>query len=266
LTNQTGQYASRTYEKGDEKELVQLFNRVYGDFAGFVPRTPEFWLWCCLNRPDVEPEGILIVDYGKKIIGYGVVGKTGNVWELCYDPEYDGETIVSTILEWTINYLQDTDVYSIYLNVPANDRLFRETCLKSGFAENCPPYMFLSVLDFPQFVYAIFNSNRLKLKKCSEQFVIKLRNTPSWSEGNITVKIRNGPVSVEEGLSKESGIVIDTDISTFVSCILGTRGLLKAFLTKKLRVKPFWRTFKIMKLLRLLRLKDPWYCSRADHG
>lgn len=266
MTNLVHGYVVRTYREGDETELVQLFNRVYEDFAGYVPRTLEYWRWCCLSRPDVETEGIVIVNDGRKIIGYGVVGKTGNIWELCYDSAYDGEKIVSMILEWAVNYVESAGGDSIVLNAPAKDHLLRDVCLRSGFAETHPPSMFLSVLDFPKFIREILDWKREKLRGYDEELLIKVRNSSSWYGGNITVKIRNGDVSVEEGVNDEPGVVVEADVPTIVSCILGTRGLLKAFFGLKLRVRPFWKFLKILKLFSLLRIKDPWFSPGADFG
>ena len=266
MTNCVSGYVARTYKEGDETELVQLFNRVYEDFAGFVPRTPEYWRWCCLSRPDVEAEGIVIVNDGRKIIGYGVVGKTGNIWELCYDPAYDGEEIVSTILEWAVKYVESAGGDSITLNAPANDQLLRDVCLRFGFAETYPPFMFLSVLDFPQFIYEILNLKKEKLSEYDEELLIKVRNSLSWYGGNITVKIRNGDVSVEEGINNESGVVVEADVPTIVSCILGTKGLLKTFLGSKLKVRPYWKYLKVLKFFSLIRIRDPWFSPGSDFG
>lgn len=266
MTNSVSGYVSRTYKEGDEIELVQLFNRVYEDFAGFVPRTSEYWRWCCLSRPDVEAEGIVIVVDGRKIIGYGVVGKTGNIWELCYDPAYNGEEIVSTILEWAVNYVKSVEGDSITLNASLNDHLLRDVCLRFGFAETRPPSMFLSVLDFPQFIHEILNLKKEKLRKYDEELLIKVRDSPSWYGGNITIKIRNGNVSVEGEINNDPVVVVEADVPTIVSCILGTTGILKAFFGLKLRVKPFWKSVKILKLFSLLRIKDPWFSPGADFG
>jgi len=69
-----------------------------------------------------------------------------------------------------------------------------------------------------------------------------------------------------EGATDEPGAVVEADGPTIVSCLLGTRGLWKAFLCLQLRVKPFWKSFKILKLFSLLKIKDPWFSPRADFG
>jgi hypothetical protein len=266
LTDCGHDYITRMYREGDETELVGLFNRVYAGFGGFTPRTSAYWRWCCLNRPDVEPEGIVTVNDGKKVIGYGVVGKSGAIWELCYDPAYDGKEIVSKILEWSLNYVESVGGDSITLNAPRNDSLLRDVCLRFEFAETNPPCMFVSLLDFPNFFRELLNWKKNDLIDFDDELLIKLKDSASWYGGNITVKIRNGDVFVEEGINAESGIVLEADVPTILSCILGTKGLLRAFIGLKLRVKPFWKSLKILKLFSLLRIRDPWFSPGADFG
>ena len=85
MTRPSEEYTIRTYLPGDETALVLLFNNQNATLAGFVPRTVEYWRWCCLKRPDVDEEGIIIAKKGDKIVGYCVIGWSGNVWELCHD-------------------------------------------------------------------------------------------------------------------------------------------------------------------------------------
>ena len=245
---------------------MELFNRVYAGFGGFTPRTPAYWLWCCLNRPDVEPDGIVIVNDGKKIIGYGVVGNSGAIWELCYDPAYNGKETVSTILQWSLNYVKSVGGDSITLNAPRNDSLIRDVCSRFEFAETNPPCMFLSVLDFPKLFHEILNRKKDELTDFDDEFLIKVKNSSSWYGANVIVKIRDGKVFVEEGTNADPRIVLEADVPTIFSCILGTKGLLRAFIGLKLRVKPFWKSLKILKLFSLLRIRDPWFSPGADFG
>lgn len=267
MSKGTDRYLVRTYVEGDEAELVRLFNEAYGGFAGFVPRTPKYWRWCCLNRPDVEPKGIGIVNDRTKIIGYGVIGKSGNIWELCYDSKYDGKEVVSTILKYAINYVEKAGGDSVTLNAPASDQLIRDICVRFGFMEVFPPALFISVLDFPSLIREVLDSKREKLREFDEEFLIKLRNPPSWYGGNISVRIGNGKVSirdVEEEVT--TGVVIETDVQTITSCILGTIPLFKVFLGSKLRVRPRWKYLKVLNFLSLIRIEDRWVTPAGDIG
>lgn len=54
-------YELRNFVEGDEEKIVKLFNDAYARFSGYVPRTVEYWRWCCLKRPDVRKDGIFLV-------------------------------------------------------------------------------------------------------------------------------------------------------------------------------------------------------------
>jgi hypothetical protein len=106
----------RKYEEGDETALASLFNKVYHGYAGFVPRTPEYWRWSCLDRPDVEKEGIMVVVNRGRIVAYAVVGKSGNIWESCFDDAHDKKALLSLVLERAIEYLTRVGSDLITLN------------------------------------------------------------------------------------------------------------------------------------------------------
>jgi len=52
LSLEACKYKIRSFEDGDENEIVQLFDRIYSDYGGFTLKTPEYWRWGCLKRPD----------------------------------------------------------------------------------------------------------------------------------------------------------------------------------------------------------------------
>src|SRR4030042_6661610 len=94
----------RTFRNGDEPAIVELFNNVYRGYGGFVPRTVEYWRWCCLKRPDVERNGIFLAFDSERLCGYLVAGSSGNIWEFCVaDNDRD---IAKTLLSEALDYLE----------------------------------------------------------------------------------------------------------------------------------------------------------------
>jgi len=245
--------------------IAHLFNRIYKDFAGFVPRTPEYWVWCCLNRPDVNEESVVIVNNGEKIVGYAVVGKSGNVWELCYDPMYNGKTIVSKLLNWALDYLRKVGSDSVVLDAPVKDNVVREICQELDFVETTPAPMFVSVMDFPNLICEILRS-RKEMLDINGVFRFRLKDCPSWCKDSFCIHVGENEASVKEEVVDNPEIVIDADMSTLFSCILGTENLFKAIITSKVHLHPFWKIRKFLKLFSLLRIKHPWFKPRADFG
>jgi hypothetical protein len=252
-------YKVRTFEKGDEDSIVQLFNSTFKDYAGFVPRTPEYWNWCCLQRPDVAENGIIVVSHQEKIVGYAVAGKSGNIWEMCYDQNSDKETVVTKIMNRTLEYLD-----SVLLNFPTNDEVVRKVCKKFNFAEGPPEYMFISILDFPCLIEEILKKS-VKNDGMHGNFLFRLKNSPSTVKDNFYLEISNGKVFINENPAEQE-IVLDVDVATLIACILRGENTLKAIATSKIRFSPFWKVGKVVKLFSLLQNSSPWFMPRADSG
>lgn len=259
-------YVVRTYKEGDEKAFISLFNSVYKDFAGFVPRTPEYWRWCCIARPDVEKNGIIVIEKEAEIIGYVVVGKSGNIWELCYNPAYVSKTVVLKLLKWAIRYLEKVGGNSVTLNVPANDHVLIEVCEELGFVESLPPTMFISILDFQRFIAEVLHDRSKMLRKFNGAVSIRLRNCPDWCNETILLRIKDGNVSVKGENTDKAEFLVETDIQTITSCILGTTSCMKAIFSSRLKIRPFWKIRKFLRLISLLRIRDSWFSPSADFG
>ena len=64
----------RPYESGDETEILDSFNRVFGKVdPNFQPREVEFWRWQFLDNPSTSPVYVALTEEGK------VAGHMGGV-------------------------------------------------------------------------------------------------------------------------------------------------------------------------------------------
>jgi hypothetical protein len=265
MSKDSEEYSVRTFREGDEIALVHLFNKNYEDVVGFVPRTSTYWIWCCLNRPDVTEESVVIVNKAEKIVGYAVVGKSGDIWELCYDPIYDEKIIISKLLNWSVDYLKKVGSDSIVLNAPSTDQVVREVCQELGFTETPPEFLYVSVLDFPSYVYEILQSKKENLKM-NGSFMFRLAGCPPGCASNFSIQIRKKEISVNVESVDNPEIMVDADMSSLTSCILGTKGVLRAIITSKVHVHPVWKIPKFLKLFSALQIKSQWFMPRADYG
>jgi hypothetical protein len=244
---------------------VLLFNSEYANLAGFVPRTVEYWRWCCLKRPDIEEKGILIAEKGNKTVGYIVVGKSGNIWELCYDSSQNAKKIISRLLTWAVDYSRKVGSDSIVLNAYVKDKLVREVCTDMDFAESPPDPMFLSVLDLPQLMHEVLQAKGQDLDM-NEVFWFSLKNCPSWCASSFGVKIEKNQVTILKEPTSVSRITIETEMSTLAAIIFGTENISKDMVASKMHFYPFWKILAVRKLFRLLQNKTPWFIPRADLG
>jgi len=255
----------RGYEEGDEIQLTRLFNAVYRGYGGFVPRTSEYWRWSCLDRPDVEKEGVVVVAQGGKIVAYAVVGKSGNVWELCFDHAKKGRVLVSLILDRAVEYLTKIGADSVALNLPREDSAARGACEQLGFVEVPSEKMFLSVLDFKRLLQLLSDDKKEGLRGFTEDFLISFKDAPFWIRPQIVIRVEDGQTRIEEG-NKPHTVLIETDATTLTSILFGTAEPLWALLRFRLKVRPLRKLGRVLRWLSLLRLGDPWFSSGSDFG
>lgn len=268
-TSKSNGYNLRTYRLGDEAELTSLFSKVYGYFIGFVPRTLEYWKWCIQLRPNLEKEGIAVVTKVNNIVGYAAIEKLGNILELCYDPSYEGKTIVTMLLNWCVEYVNRHGGNSIILNAPVQDDIARRVCQELGFSEQPFTYavgtLFFRVTDFPQLLRKIVREKEKVEKGIDETILIKLRKVPFWCDDHVILRVREGRIAVLEEKTEKPTINIDADVSTISLCIFGShRKLYEEILKRQLKIRPFWKIPGAVKIFSCLQIRSPWYIPRAD--
>jgi putative sterol carrier protein len=261
-----GQYVVRTYKEGDEAEFVSLFNQAYNRYAGFVPRTEDYWLWCCLDRPGVSPEGIIVVEekHNGKIVGYAVAGKSGNIWEFCVDQNPDRKRVISMLFEGVSEYLRRVNAERIVLNIPSDDLMMQEVCAQQDFFELPPDQMFIGVTDFEALIVALTKNAKKKLTDFKQTVTFELLDARPWVNPVFSMKIGAEIQVFPEPISTDVYIKVSSDV--LASILLGETYPSKAFLERKLRVIPLWKTSKALKFLGAIRMHNSWFYSLADYG
>ena len=253
----------RNFLSGDEDSIVSLFNSQYEGLGGFVPRTVEYWHWCCLQRPDVKIQGIQVAERGKRIVGYVVVGNSGNVWELCCDRRLGGEGVVSYLIKYALHYVRSVGCDSIVLNAYSGDQIVRNVCRELGFAEAPSEPVFLSVLDIAELIRAILEAKISKTFR-DQVFWFNLKNCPSWSIDSFGISQRKNEVTILREPNDSSRVTVDVQMSTLVGIVFGAKSIFRALLSSEIHLDHFWNLPKTIKFIRLLRTKSRWFIPRAD--
>jgi len=259
-------YQTRTFVEGDEVRLVNLFNEAHDKYSGFVPRTEGYWRWSCRDRPDVKPEGIIVTEEKQsgKIVGYTVVGKSGNIWELCVDAKTDRKYVASVLIESATSYLRKVNADQIVLNVPSDDLDIQEACVQTDFFELPPDQMFVGITDFEALVEALAKSIKEKLGDFRETVTFRLLKAQSWINPVFSVRFDTEIQVFEKAVPSGFSIIVDSDVLTAI--LLGSVNPFAAVLKGKLKINPFWKFRKAMNLLNALQIRNPWFYSLADYG
>ena len=265
---QTPKYKVRNFENGDETEIVRLFDRAYARYGGFVSRNPKYWLWCCLQRPGVSREGIFVVvnENENNVVGYAVAGKSGNIWEMCYDPQHDVEKVVGMLLSETTRYLENIGAATVAFNAVEDDPALRKVCNESGFEALTAARMYLSILDIRGIVTLLEEDNREELiKYFDESVLVELEDAPQWIKKTLFVRIGRDGVYVEENVHPYT-IFVKTDFATFSSLLAGILTPSEAISQSRLKIEPAGKSSTFVKLFSILSLDAKWFFPLSDYG
>ena len=253
----------RTFRDGDEEAVVRLFNEVYAGYGGFVPRTVEYWRWCCMERPDVEDDGVFLAFDGDRLCGYVVAGSSGNLWELCVA---DGERgAADAVVAEAVKYLGGVGVSSVNVNVPRGAGVVE--CLReAGFGEVPAERMFVTALNPAALVQALFSSGDSGLSGSDDVFGFRLRGVPFGGEAEFSVDGRGGSVRVVDGFQSEPSVLVELGFMDFLSVLFEGLSAFRLFAEGRIRVRPFWKCRAALKVLSVARVKGAWFFSLSDYG
>ena len=261
-------YRIRNYSYGDDEAIAKLFNETYKDYAGFVPRTASYWRWCCFDRPDVEKNNIVILEdkRSKEIVAYVVLGKSGNIWELCVKPVVEKRKIVTMLLEKALEHAERNNVEMLMVNVPFEDKITREVCEELGFGDFSVTSMQIGALDFGQLLKALTERSIEHLKDFNETMLFFFIEKPPWITEKFILKISGKEIRIISKGDVEYNVKIITKPRPLMTVLFGLRNPLEAIILRKLKIEPWWKALKIAKFLSVIAVKDPWYYPRADFG
>ena len=260
------QYSLRSSVDGDETQLAALFNLAHSKYVGFVPRTADYWRWCCRERPDVEKRGIIVAEekWRRRIVGYAVLGRSGNMWELCVHPDSDRKQVLSALFDRAAEYAKEANIEQMMLNVPEDDLLMQKMCAQLDFSELPADQMFVGITDFDTLVEVLARASISRLGTFKETATFELLNARSWVNPVFSIKVGDGVEVLPEAVSGGLRVKVDSDV--LAGILLGITKPTRAFLKGKLRVHPLSKTLKVLRFLEAIQVKDQWFFPLADFG
>jgi hypothetical protein len=261
------EYSVRTFLEGDEEAILRLFESYHGRFVGFVLRTLEYWRWCCLSRPGVDVDSVFVAVRGQDegVVGYSVVGRSGNVWELCVDRCEDSELIAELLLKRVVEWLTVEGASQVNFQAPVDDDSVRAVCDKLGFAEIKAPDVFVSVFDFETLILSLAKGCQKELRSLDEVVEFRLIDAPNWIKDKFCLKFNDGHVEVLDG-SQEVTVSVETDVVTLSRILLQKMGLFSAFIRGEVKIRPLRRFWCVSRLFSTLESKELWFTPLSDFG
>jgi hypothetical protein len=252
----------RGFRNGDEPAIAKLFNSVYCAYEGFVLRTADYWRWCCLERPDVEKDGILLAFDDGEFCGYIVAGFTGNIWEFCVTN--DNREVAVALLNSAIEYLEKKGASSIKINVPKGTGI-TSILQEIGFDELPAARMFVTTLNPSTLIqYLASPLHQVLREKLNDDFCFRLSEVPCYNVIEFSVKVHEKSVEVTEGIVGKSPVIVELKFMDFLLILFKGSSATRLFLLGKMKVRPMWKILDVLQFLSTVRLKSSWFFPLAD--
>ena len=247
----------RSYKDGDEHEISRIFEKCYSSHAGYVRRTPKFWEWFNLLRPEVSKECVLVATVDGTIVGCLTLGSDGEILDPCYDPDFDGNYILGSLLESAESIARDQGLERITANVPSDDPQMTTACKGLNMRRRELDRTFsISISDYRRFLLALLE--RSNPPKGSYLLILQFANGKT---GKYLLVISDDGISVEgEGPAQ---IRIRVTEGTLNGLVFKGSIPLGNWFARRITFYPPWRARKVLELLRSLSLGSKWFVPRG---
>ncbi len=261
----------RAYRAGDEVALVNLANRAYSHYAGFVPRTVEHWRWSVLSRPGITAEDILLlVADGGQLLAYAVLAPGGVVLEFCLDPELTGDLRTEAARRLK-NALETRCLAcgqeSIVFELPRSDGRVRALLAAEGYRHEESQCLQLILVDVEEALRRLLAHRRGRIPH-DWRPVFLLELAPGFYRTGETLRLRVAPGESRAIAPAEPGapadVYVRTDLSTLTDIMLRRDRFEEARSGGRIAVEPPARERDARTLFDWFVLKSPWYTPPAD--
>jgi hypothetical protein len=266
---------SRCYQPGDESILVTLWESAYARFGGYVPKTPDYWKWCVVERPGVETEDIIILEHKKRIVAYAVLaqntgtnGNTGTILEFAVEPSLPVKSrrfitgrLVTEIEQRSRSRGDDL----LDLTVPNDDVTTVNVLEQAGYRSEALDIFQLVIVDLVLLLRIILDQH-IKSMPPGIESSFRLALQPGYYRycPYQSVHIRLWPTLVIEDSESDADYKIYTDMSVISDIIFRRSDFDCALGNKKIRIEPQDGTDAVRSLFELFTINSEWYLPTVD--
>ena len=269
-TNTRASPEVRSYRPGDETALVDLWARAYADYGGSVPKTPEYWRWCVLERPGLEAEDIVILEENRTVTAYGVLGQKdtsvglgGTVLELAVEPSVSSKeraryaSLLISVLEARSRERGD-QVFEA--SVPSNEAALVRALTAAGFKAEKSDSLQLVIVDAAGLMRKILERRISELPDTPVSFGLNFAKSEHRPLPLQRVRVELSPTSVHVEESKQRATCeVYTDLSSLLDIIFRRQDVDRVLRGGRIRAEPVDRTEALIAFLRLLVIRSNWY-------
>ena len=266
----------RTYRHGDEQSLVELWARAYSDYGGHVPKTPEYWRWCVVDRPGIEAEDIVLLESGSTLVAYGVLGRKdspvgpgGSVLELAVEPSLPAAER-SLSLAQLIAVLEERsrargdEIFEV--SVPDTEQFMVRALEAADFKPEKSDSLQLVIVDLIGLIRKILARRTAEITAMparSFALTVEQEEYRSLPLGRIRISFSGADVSVEES-GEDADHEAILNLPSLLSLIFRREDVESLLRSAAIRLQSPTESVPFADMLRLLAIRGNWYTPWVD--
>ncbi len=263
----------RPYQPGDEGSIVQLSNRCLAPYAGWMPRTVDYWRWSTLARPGVRPTDILLLENDGKVVGYtAMLARDGSVLEFCVDPDQPSRgrrALIKQLIGALEEHARASECDSLTFCEPASDTLLDKALRESGYVVEQGQYFSVGVLNPRCLLQQVLTGRRDQLSGMSvTAFVFELSPGKYPYLLNTRLHVRVEPnvevTDISDAAQYPKECVIRLDLCALTELLFCAATVDFLLQQSRLDIRPQASLADARRLLETLAIRSLWHVPRSD--
>jgi hypothetical protein len=262
----------RAFRSGDEGRIVELSNETLAPYAGWMPRTAEYWRWSVLNHPGLNPSDILVLECEGQIVGYAALLRDGHVLEfsvLASQRRRKRRALIQQLVEAVETNARAYGCDLLSFSLPAVDAVLDKALRASGYVVESGQCFSLGILDPRTLLEQLLATRRARLPvQAADSYIFELSpgNYPVLMASRLLVQlnptVRVTDVSHAAASPADCAIRIDLcALTELIFCRISAADLLSG---GQLTVAPATRVDQALELLGVLAIETPWHVPLSD--
>ena len=262
----------RAYQPGDEAPIVELSNRSLAPYAGWVPRTVDYWRWSVLARPGVHATDILVLESDGRIVGYTVLRQDGSVLDFLVDPELRfrrRRAFVKQLVVALEGHARARRCDLLTFSLPVSDRLVDKALREAGYVVEQYQHFSIGILNPRVLLEELLRARRSRLaplRMRSFTFELTPGRYPFLLSSRLLVQlepsVRVDDISDAVEYPRDCVVRIDLcALTDLIFCRVSADTLLKQ---SQLEITPASSIAAACELLDALMVDADWHVPHSD--
>jgi len=249
----------RGYRPEDLPDVVKLYDSSRVECPFFLRNKDYFEFF--LSYPGVREDSVFVAVSEKGIEGIAIiavaqksyaVGKVIELWA-------SEAKVENALLQKTIEYCRNGDIDSVEVSPPAF--LDSKSIFAGWLKINRGGAMMVKPLSLVPLLQALLDTTAQRKIGAGKGFLFVC--------GDETIEVKTGETGVTVAESAKSQqdlgeIVVRADSKSLLGVVFGLTNPYMAFLTGQIKIQGIRNIFRTMRMLRAIRIDQPWAVATAD--